>query len=127
MCYSAMVKQDVKKLGMQFHARVQLDMLEEIFARRLAGEKLAINKVMELPFLHGESPEDKAISAKISAWHTQQMPEIAQAGHDRTPIYLKAYAVDACLCAKGTTVKELEPILNRRERPKYSHRVMGAA
>lgn len=54
-------------------------------------------------------------------------PEIKQAGHDRTPIFLKESAVDAWLNAKETTVKDLKYVLDQRERPHYSHAVTGVA
>ena len=54
-------------------------------------------------------------------------PEIAAAGHDRTPIFLKESAIDDWLNATETTVKGLERVLSQREHPGYSHRVVGAA
>ncbi len=51
--------------------------------------------------------------------------EIARAGHDRTPIFLKPDAVDLWLQAKTTT--EAHDALALRERPFYSHKVMGVA
>lgn len=53
-------------------------------------------------------------------------PEIALAGHDRTPIFLKESAIESWLSAKGNA-GELREILMERETPHYSHRVMGAA
>lgn len=52
-------------------------------------------------------------------------PEIAAAGHDRTPIFLKESVVDEWLNAKGDP-KDIKEILMERERPFYSHRVVGA-
>jgi putative SOS response-associated peptidase YedK len=54
------------------------------------------------------------------------VPEIAAAGHDRTPIFLKESVVDSWLAAKGDS-KDIKAILMERERPHYSHRVVGAA
>jgi hypothetical protein len=39
MCYSAMVKQECQKLGIDFEARVDLALLEPIFKRRAQGKK----------------------------------------------------------------------------------------
>lgn len=52
-------------------------------------------------------------------------PEIAEAGHDRTPIFLKESAVDSWLNCRDP--KEAKEILMERERPRYSHRVLGVA
>lgn len=54
------------------------------------------------------------------------LPEIARAGHDRTPIFLKPSAVDAWLSATGSA-KEIKEMLNDRELPHYSHEVQGVA
>jgi putative SOS response-associated peptidase YedK len=42
----------------------------------------------------------------------EPLPEVAEAGHDRTPIFLKDEALEA---------------LSEREKPKYKHRISGAA
>jgi putative SOS response-associated peptidase YedK len=55
----------------------------------------------------------------------EPLPEIAQAGHDRTPIFLKESAVDLWLSAE--TAEEAIAALGERERPHYNHRLMGAA
>lgn len=53
-------------------------------------------------------------------------PEIAEAGHDRTPIFLKESAIESWLNARGDA-KEIKQILMERESPRYSHRVLGVA
>ena len=52
-------------------------------------------------------------------------PEIAEAGHDRTPIFLKESAIDAWLNSRDPI--EAKEILMDREKPHYSHRVLGVA
>lgn len=51
MCYSAMVIQDIKELGIRFKARAQLDLYADLFHRRALGESLKINKAMERQFI----------------------------------------------------------------------------
>jgi putative SOS response-associated peptidase YedK len=53
-------------------------------------------------------------------------PEIAAAGHDRTPIFLQEAAIDDWLHCAGP-MTEIHQVLARRERPHYSHRVFDAA
>jgi hypothetical protein len=76
MCYSAMVEQDAKKLGLRFKARIQREVYHDIFMRRLAGEKLYINKGMEIPFLKSKDKEDKEIAQNIKKWHEDEVTRI---------------------------------------------------
>lgn len=56
----------------------------------------------------------------------EPQPEIAAAGHDRTPIFLKESAIGDWLTAKGS-FDEIKEILSVRERPHYSHKIVSAA
>ncbi len=77
MCYSAMVLQDAKKLGIKFHARVQYDLYSELFMRRLSGERLLINKAMEKGFVKNpQSPAEKRIAKSIVDWHGQEISRL---------------------------------------------------
>lgn len=76
MCYSAMAQLNAKKLAVLLMARVQTQLYEEIFERRLTGEKLIIAKGMEESFLKNpQSKEDEAIAEKIKQWHSLQIGE----------------------------------------------------
>jgi putative SOS response-associated peptidase YedK len=48
-------------------------------------------------------------------------PEVAQAGHDRCPIFLKESAIDDWLIPRGKSNEQLYAILGERERPFYEH------
>ncbi len=51
-------------------------------------------------------------------------PEVAAAGHDRTPIFLRESAIDDWLSPAGKSKEDLYAILReQRERPFYEHRV----
>ena len=53
-----MVEQNAKKIGFRYKARVQPDMYDDLFRRRLEGEKLLVNKAMELQFTEeAKTPE----------------------------------------------------------------------
>ena len=74
MCYSAMVEQDAKKYGLRYKARVQTDLYDDLFRRRAEGEKLLINKAMELPFLtEPANPTERRIAESIRAWRKGQI------------------------------------------------------
>lgn len=83
---------------------------------------------MFIPTLWDEWKGDGKSSLISAALITDDpAPEIARAGHDRTPIFLKQNVVDSWLNAKGRSVKELKEIFDERERPYYAHRIIGVA
>ncbi len=47
MCYSALIKQSIKKLGLKYSARVDLALFEELAKERLAGKKRNLPKGIE--------------------------------------------------------------------------------
>lgn len=49
--------------------------------------------------------------------------EIADAGHNRCPIFLQESAIDEWLFPKGKSKEELYAILQKREHPYYEHEV----
>lgn len=79
MCYSAMVEQNAKKYGLRFKARIQTDLYDHLFHRRLNGEKLYLNKALEYQFTHfAESAAEKKIAEAIRKWHEQQISTLEQ-------------------------------------------------
>lgn len=72
MCYSAMVEQSYRKISLMFRARVQIDLYEDIFARRARGEKILINRAMEEQFLDSTSSEETTIRENILAWRINE-------------------------------------------------------
>ncbi len=79
MCYSAMVEQDAKKLARKFDAEVQTKVYAELFQRRLEGEKLYINKAMEIPFLvNAKTIEERAIGGSIRKWHENEKVRLTE-------------------------------------------------
>jgi len=73
MCYSAMVKQSVKQLGMSFYAHVDLTLLDDVFDRRNNCENISISKGLEHNFLAPETSEEKEIKKKIDTFHEKQI------------------------------------------------------
>lgn len=79
MCYSAMVEQDAKKLARQFDAEVQIKMYAELFQRRLDGEKLYINKAMEIPFLtNAKTMDERSVGVAIRKWHENEINRLTR-------------------------------------------------
>jgi putative SOS response-associated peptidase YedK len=72
-----------------------------------------------------EEGEPKLYSAALIT--DDPAPEIADAGHDRTPIFLKESAVDDWLSVKGGDIEHFRSTLRERETPYYSHRILRAA
>jgi putative SOS response-associated peptidase YedK len=74
-----MVAQNAKRYGIQFGARIDLEMYKNIFSRRLAGERLLIHRGMESQFFHhAEYPEEREIGDLIDHWHRQQIPQLQE-------------------------------------------------
>jgi len=72
-----MVKQEAKELGIDFFARVQLDMYDDLFSRRSSGEKLIINKYMESQFLISpKTHQEQKIADSISKWRNDQITSL---------------------------------------------------
>ena len=53
MCYSALIKQSIQKLGLKYSARVDLALFEELSKERLAGKKRNLPKGIESELLGG--------------------------------------------------------------------------
>jgi len=76
MCYSAMVQQDVRKMSRLFNARIDKSSYEDLFLRRSQGEKVVINKAMELPFTHDSENEfEKKVGFLIQKFHKDKITE----------------------------------------------------
>lgn len=72
VCYSAMIEQSVKSLGIRFQARIQLDLFEELFRRRLSDERIRIPKAMEQDFLHPTNASEARILEAIQQYRQYQ-------------------------------------------------------
>jgi putative SOS response-associated peptidase YedK len=73
MCYSALVNQHAKNLGLTYKARVQVDFFEDLFKDRAAGSGAKIPRAMEAAFL--EKPKSAAelrIAKYIRDFHARE-------------------------------------------------------
>lgn len=59
MCYSAMVKQNLKQLSLQFNARIDYNAFSDLFQSRLEGNKITVSKALEYNFLHDPHTSDE--------------------------------------------------------------------
>lgn len=112
MCYSAMVKQDLKKLGIQFHARIQTDLFDDIFKRRAGGEKLSLPRGMELNFLAPKTIQERMIKNSIEKFETLQLSktnEELEAQNKRLKVAIKK------LSEKTTKGAEKEKAVSERQ------------
>lgn len=74
MCYSALVNQHAKNLGLTYKARIQIDMFDDIFKGRLDGNGAKISAAMEAPFLEKpKSPVELRIAKNIRAFHAAEI------------------------------------------------------
>lgn len=72
MCYSAMVEQRLKTLGLRFKARIDTPRFEELFRRRLGDEGIKIGKALEANFEKPETPAEHAIKQLIVEYRTRR-------------------------------------------------------
>lgn len=72
VCYSAMVEQSVKSLGIRFAARIQLDLFEDLFQRRLRDSHFRIPKAMERDFLEPNTEAEERIRDLILAYRGEE-------------------------------------------------------
>lgn len=69
MCFSALVKQNLKQLEIQFKARIDYAAFEDLFERRLNGEDITVSKSLDVYFTqHSKSAEVKRIQKLIFDW-----------------------------------------------------------
>jgi putative SOS response-associated peptidase YedK len=116
-----MVQQNAKNLGLRFKARVQTDMYDDLFARRLAGEKLLINLAMDEAFLKDPSTiQDRGIATKISRWHEAEIEKLKGEIDTQTERLKKA---EAKLKIKQTKTAENEKRIASNWIEKYSAKI----
>jgi putative SOS response-associated peptidase YedK len=119
MCYSAMVEQNAKKLGLKFKARVQTEMYDYLFAKRLEGEKIQIGKAMEFPFVNDPQTNlEKSIADKISRWHEARITEIESALFAQSKRLADAERI---LSAKATKKAENDKRISSAKIEKFKH------
>lgn len=81
VCYSAMIEQSVKSLGIRFQARIQLDLFEELFRRRLNDERIKIPRAMERDFLQPTNASEARILEAIQQYREYQSRKWQQELH----------------------------------------------
>ena len=75
MCYSAMVRQGLKK-ELRFHARLDYPMYEELFRRRTLEGGIRIPKAMEADFYEPANAVEERIKRDIEAFHEHKTKEL---------------------------------------------------
>lgn len=76
MCYSALVSQKAKDLGLRYFARVQIDMLHDYIRRRVEGEDVKVALGFDYEWMRAaETPAEKEISKLIKEVHKRQISE----------------------------------------------------
>jgi len=70
MCYSAMVKQDLKSLKSGWKVRMDMDLIVALFEKRSGGTKINIPKAFEANFDNPKTKEEKTIHKLIEEYRT---------------------------------------------------------
>lgn len=76
MCYSAIIKQQIKKLGFQYEARIDYESIYDIIHRRMTDPRIKVTKGFEEEFLHPENSEEREIRKLIEKYRELQMKDI---------------------------------------------------
>jgi putative SOS response-associated peptidase YedK len=76
MCYSAMVKQGLKSTGLRVTARIQTDLFEQVFRRRVRDNSVKIAKALEANFENPATPDEARIKAHIDAYRGRRNQEL---------------------------------------------------
>ncbi len=71
MCYSAMVEQKIKS-WMRWNARIQTDLFEKLFSRRLKDDSIKVPKALEANFYEPATPQEARIKKLIDEFHAQK-------------------------------------------------------
>ena len=76
MCYSAMVEQNLKSIGLRFKARIQTDFFEEIFRRRIRDDSIRIPKALEANFDDPKTPEERRIQGYLEEYRARRTSQL---------------------------------------------------
>ena len=60
MCYSAIIEQDFNS-ALHGRARVQMDMFEQLFARRVQDDSIKLAKALEANFCEPQTPQEGGV------------------------------------------------------------------
>jgi len=75
MCYSALVEQNLKAIARRTQATVDIEMFDDLFARRADGEDIKLAKALEANFLAPASGTEKRILKSIQSFQADQTKE----------------------------------------------------
>lgn len=78
MCYSAIIRQQIKKLGAAYEARIDYDSIYDIVHRRLSDPKIKITKAFEEEFAHPENAEEIEIRDAMLAYRKLQLKDFQE-------------------------------------------------
>tara|TARA_B110001454_G_scaffold219058_1_gene249666 strand:+ start:17668 stop:18618 length:951 start_codon:yes stop_codon:yes gene_type:complete len=76
MCYSALVKQEAKNLGLSFHVKMDEQLTFDLFVKRSEGENIRIPKAFEQNFKNPNTPFEKKVSKLIETYRTEKISEL---------------------------------------------------
>lgn len=79
MCYSAMVEQRIKSLGIRFKARIDYGAFADLFRRRLTDPSIKIARALEDQFANPEDDLHRSIWAYIETYRAERARLLGQA------------------------------------------------
>ena len=76
MCYSAMVEQKLKSIGLRYQARIQTELFEDVFRRRVKDDTIKIPRALEANFDLPETSEEARIKRYIETYRERRAGEL---------------------------------------------------
>ncbi len=122
MCYSAIIKQQIKKLGIQYEARIDYEVIQNLFYRRLTDEKIKICKALEAEFDEAENSDEREIQNLIHAYRKVKLKEL-EVELQKQELRLKT--ANSALSEKITKKFENEKRIATNQIEKTTQRIKG--
>lgn len=120
-----MVKQSLKKLGLEYEARIDISIIEDYFHRQ--NPPIKFSKAFEFSFKDAVTDAEKRIAAQIEKRRsetTNKLQSDLKAQEERLSKALEKLKIKSTVGAekeKGVSERQIDKIKNRLERLSYTH------
>jgi putative SOS response-associated peptidase YedK len=75
MCYSALVRHDLREIERRFGAEIAYEMFLELFQRRLEGDDIKVSRALEQNFANPRTDIERRIKADIDSYRASRVAE----------------------------------------------------
>lgn len=127
MCYSALIKQSIQKLGFKYSARVDLALFEELSKERLAGKKRNLPKGIESELLGGGLGISTSAIDNFQKFRLEQLAKMEKelfqqkARKEKAQASLKTKSTKTLEKELAVATRQIDRIVERIQRLQRSH------